>query len=141
MGAEFIDLIVLTDGPVVAWGLLYQMARENEPNGSADDLTVYRRSKMNRIAKELAEALPQPKGPFTDAEALELLMAYRKDPSNVPCPLCGPDNIEVLAFIEPEIDPNGFASVTHPEGEYAAALYCHKCYRAVGILAGTGREV
>ena len=42
---------------------------------------------MNRIAKELAETLPQPKGPFTDAEALELLMAYRKDPSNVPCPM------------------------------------------------------
>jgi len=26
------------------------------------------------------------------------------------------------------------------QGEYAAALYCHKCYRAVGILAGTGKE-
>jgi hypothetical protein len=95
---------------------------------------------MNRIANELAETLPQPKGPFTDAEALELLMAYRKDPSDVPCPLCGPGNIEVLAFIEPEIDPNGFASVTNPEGEYAAALYCHKCFRAVGILAGAIRD-
>ena len=73
----------------------------------------------NRIEKELSETLPQPKGPFTDAEALELLMAYRKDPSNVPCPLCGPDTVEVLAFIEPQIDPNGFASVTEPEGEYA----------------------
>lgn len=93
---------------------------------------------MNRIAKYLNGdgALPQPKGPFTDAEALELLMAYRKDPSNVPCPLCGPNVIEVLAFIEPEIDPNGFASVTDPEGEYAAALYCHQCQRAIGILAG-----
>jgi hypothetical protein len=30
--------------------------------------------------------------------------------------------------------------VTEPEGEYAAALYCHKCYRAVGILAGAIRE-
>jgi hypothetical protein len=94
----------------------------------------------NRVAKELAETLPQPKGPFTDAEALELLMAYRKDPSDVPCPLCGPETVEVLAFIEPQIDPNGFASVTEPEGEYAAALYCHKCFRAVGILAGAIRE-
>lgn len=95
---------------------------------------------MNRIIREIAEALPQPKGPFSDAEALELLMAYRKDPSNVPCPLCGPDQVEVLAFIEPEIDPNGFASVTEPEGEYAAALYCHSCSRAVGILAGAIRD-
>jgi hypothetical protein len=95
---------------------------------------------MNRIIREIAEALPQPKGPFSDAEALELLMAYRKDPSDIPCPLCGPGQIEVLAFIEPEIDPNGFASVTDPEGEYAAALYCHSCGRAVGILAGAIRD-
>lgn len=85
--------------------------------------------------------IPQPKGPFSDSEALELLLAYRRDPSNVPCPLCGPDTIEVLAFIEPEIDPAGFASVTDPEGEYAAALYCHSCHRAVGVLAGAAREV
>ena len=91
---------------------------------------------MNRIAGAEGGLLPQPKGPFSDAEALELLMAYRKDPSDVPCPRCGPDTIEVLAFIEPEIDPNGFASVTDPEGEYAAALYCHHCKRAIGILAG-----
>jgi hypothetical protein len=91
---------------------------------------------MNRIA-EYTETLPQPQGPFSDAEALELLLAYRKDPSCVPCPTCGPDTVEVLAFIEPEIDPNGYASVTEPEGDYAAALYCHQCQRAIGILAGT----
>jgi hypothetical protein len=92
---------------------------------------------MNRIAHLITETeLPQPSGPFTDAEALELLMAYRKDPSDVPCPTCGPEQIEVLAFIEPEIDPNGFASMTEPEGDYAAALYCHHCQRAIGILAG-----
>src|SRR5215218_3544454 len=106
----------------------------------SDDPTRREGPMTNRVAKQLSESLPQPKGPFTDAEALELLMAYRKDPSDVPCPLCGPDTVEVLAFIEPQIDPNGFASVTEPEGEYAAALYCHKCYRAVGILAGAIRE-
>lgn len=92
---------------------------------------------MNRIAHLMTGAeLPQPIGPFTETEALELLMAYRRDPSNVPCPTCGPTTIEVLAFIEPEIDPNGFAAMTDPEGEYAAALYCHTCERAIGILAG-----
>ena len=92
---------------------------------------------MNRIAHLLkGGGLPQPSGPFSDSEALELLMSYRKDPSSVPCPVCGPNLIEVLAFIEPEIDPNGFASMTEPEGDYAAALYCHECERAIGILAG-----
>jgi hypothetical protein len=91
---------------------------------------------MNRITR--AEGtLPQPKGPFSDVEALELLLAYRRDPSNLPCPMCGPETIEVLAFIDPEIDPDGAASVTEPEGEYAAALYCHTCERAIGILAAT----
>jgi hypothetical protein len=91
---------------------------------------------MNRIA-DLEGMLPQPRGPFTDAEALELLLAYRRDPSSVPCPTCGPDSIEVLAFIEPDIDAEGLASITDPEGEYAAALYCHTCNRAIGVLAGT----
>ncbi len=95
---------------------------------------------MNRIA-DMVGSLPQPQGPFSDAEALELLLAYRRDPSNVPCPLCGPDTVEVLAFIEPEIDPNGFAAVTYPEGEYAAALYCHTCHRAIGIMAGAAHGI
>jgi hypothetical protein len=124
----------------MAHGLLYDGAHDDRELSRLTNRGNPKEAAMNRIVKELAEALPQPKGPFTDAEALELLMAYRKDPSNVPCPMCGPDTIEVLAFIEPEIDPNGFASVTNPEGEYAAALYCHKCFRAVGILAGTGKE-
>lgn len=92
---------------------------------------------MNRIAHISGGAeLPQPSGPFSPGEALELLMAYRKDPSDLPCPTCGPEKIEVLAFIEPEIDPNGFASMTEPQGDYAAALYCHDCERAIGIMAG-----
>ncbi len=94
---------------------------------------------MNRvrdmIGKLVEPELPTPSGPFTDTEALELLMAYRKDPSDLPCPKCGPDQIEILAFIEPVIDPNGFATVKDPVEQYAAAVYCHGCNRAVGILA------
>ena len=63
------------------------------------------RTMTNRVAKELAETLPQPKGPFTDAEALELLMAYRKD-LDVPAP-CGPDSVEA-GLHRPQIAPNGF---------------------------------
>lgn len=78
--------------------------------------------------------LPQPEGPFSNEEALDLLLSYTKDPSDVPCPTCGPGTIEILAFIEPEIDPNGYANVTDPVGDYAAALYCHICKKAIGIL-------
>jgi hypothetical protein len=80
--------------------------------------------------------LPKPKGPFTDAEALDLLMAYRKCPGDLPCPKCGPGTVEVLSFIYPEIDASGYADVAQPEGEYAAAVYCWKCERAIGLLAG-----
>lgn len=96
-------------------------------------------STTNRVRHALLTTLPKPAGPFTDGEALEMLMAYRKCPGDVPCPLCtrthGPDTIEVLSFIDPEIDPNGYATVVWPEGSYAAALFCHKCQRAIGILA------
>lgn len=89
----------------------------------------------NRVA-HLCEGLPTPTGPFSDADALVLLYAYRKDPSNVPCPSCGPDTVKVLAFIHPDISPGGYATAVQPEGEYVAALYCRKCGRAVGIRAG-----
>lgn len=91
---------------------------------------------MNRISHLMGRECPEPVGPFSEPEALDLLWAYRRDPSSVPCPTCGPNAMEVLAFIEPEIDMDGVATVTEPEGEYAAALYCRLCRRAVGILVG-----
>jgi hypothetical protein len=91
---------------------------------------------VNRIKHLLGKPIMEAKskGPFSDREALDLLMSYRSNPAMVPCPLCGPNCMEVLAFIKPRIDPSGRASVTEPEGEYAAALYCHKCQRAIGII-------
>jgi hypothetical protein len=80
--------------------------------------------------------LPKPEGPFTDAEAVVLLMAYRKCPGDLACPKCGPGTVEVLSFIEPAIDAQGYATVKWPEGEYAAAVMCHGCKRAIGLLAG-----
>lgn len=87
---------------------------------------------VNRIAG-LWEC-PKPKGPFSDTDALYLMMAYRRNPADVPCPKCGPGEIEVLAFIEPSLDKDNYAQIRDPNGEYAAALYCHKCKRSIGIL-------
>jgi hypothetical protein len=90
---------------------------------------------MNRIVGLASvETLPRPSVAFTDAEALELLIAYRRDPSDLSCPLCGPGCMEVLGFIEPHLDDEGFANVKAPAGDYAVALYCHTCSRAIGIL-------
>lgn len=96
---------------------------------------------MNRIAHFWTDHdIPEPAGSFSDAEAFELLISYRNDPSSVPCPTCGQGSIEVVAFIEPQVDEEGFASITTPEGDYAAALHCHTCHRAIGILATSPHE-
>ena len=82
------------------------------------------------------EPFPKAVGPFTDAEALELLIAYRADPGALRCPCCQTETVQVLAFIEPAIDANGWATMTDPEGEYAVAVQCVSCNRAIGLLAG-----
>lgn len=89
---------------------------------------------MNRILNTGEPKFPDVKGAFTDKEAFQLRASCKKDPSNISCPKCGPDQIEVLAFIEPAIDDQGFATLTEPEDEYAMVLYCHTCERAIGII-------
>lgn len=92
---------------------------------------------INRVGHLLDE--PQlPAGTFSEYEAQKLFVAYRKDPSSVLCPRCGPGTIEVLAFIEPGIDTNGLGTVTEPQGVYAVAIYCHKCRCALGLLSPFG---
>lgn len=98
----------------------------------------------NRVFPQGVLELVGPRQPFCDADALQLLQQYRRDPSALWCPQCQSapalaaerSTVQVIAFIEPEIDPDGFASVTEPVGNYAAAVYCHGCKRAIGILAG-----
>lgn len=85
------------------------------------------------------------KRPFTNEEAAELYVQYQKDPGNLHCPggcvrVDGKNGstVEVLAFIDPEVDSDGLASLVQPEGEYAAAIYCHGCQRAIGIRTDYG---
>lgn len=90
---------------------------------------------MNRITGDNdGKKMPEIKGQFQDYEALEFILEYRTDPSDLHCPRCGPkETMEVLAFIQHEIDSEGCATITEPEGEYAAAIYCHKCKRSIGL--------
>jgi hypothetical protein len=80
--------------------------------------------------------LPKPEGPFNDAQAFVLIAQYRQNPAGLSCPACRTETMEVLAFIEPEIDGDGYATQRAPVGTYASAVYCHGCKRAVGLLAG-----
>lgn len=93
---------------------------------------------MNRIATTWNEALPKPTGAFTPDEALVLVAEYTRCPADLSCPLCGPDTIRVLAFIELHVKPGGWATLADPaDPAYAAALYCHGCARAIGIIVNS----
>lgn len=89
---------------------------------------------MNRIASFIEQDTPLAAGGFfSPGECFLLHAQYSHDPSNVNCPACN-TGIRVLAFIRPEIDAMGFAEETTPEGEYAVAIYCRACDRAVGLI-------
>lgn len=90
---------------------------------------------MNRIATHWS--VPKTQGSFTDREARELLEAYKRDPTCLSCPQCRKlgalHTVEVLAFIEPEVDRSGYATKAPPVGHYAAAVWCCCCRRAIGL--------
>lgn len=87
----------------------------------------------NRIKGETWKIEQGHAGPFTDVEALVLQMSYETDPSAVECPTCGPDQIEVVAYIEPQLLGDGWATVTPPVGVYAPVIYCRGCRKMIGI--------
>lgn len=83
---------------------------------------------------------------FDMQDGLSLALSYLEDPSNVPCPHCGPDTIEVVAFLDAQGMEQGTAIPTRPEGDYTVVLYCHNCGRAAALDlsrddgSGQGRE-
>jgi hypothetical protein len=65
---------------------------------------------------------------FSNAERYQLLLAYGKDPSSVPCPRgCNGWSVEVLAFVRPHSTQEGWSEIVEPEKSSAATLYCHQC--------------
>ena len=70
---------------------------------------------------------------FDTREGLALALAYLEDPSNVPCPRCGPGAMEVVAYLEAKSMERGEAVPTVPEGDYTVVLYCHECSRAAAL--------
>lgn len=70
---------------------------------------------------------------FDMQDGLSLALSYLEDPSSVPCPRCGPDTIEIVAFLDAKGMERGAAIHTRPEGDYTVVLYCHQCGRAAAL--------
>lgn len=70
---------------------------------------------------------------FDLQDGLALALSYLEDPSSVPCPRCGPEAIEVVAFLEARSIERGTVVSTTPEGDYTVVLYCHSCGRAAAL--------
>jgi hypothetical protein len=70
---------------------------------------------------------------FSSAEGLALALHYLSDPSDVPCPSCGPETMEVVAYLDVGGMQEGVVRASDPEGEYTVVLYCHECRRAAAL--------
>lgn len=70
---------------------------------------------------------------FNSAEGLSLALNYLSDPADVPCPQCGPETIEVVAYLDAGGIEEGVVRASSPEGDYTVVLYCHECKRAAAL--------
>ena len=70
---------------------------------------------------------------FTNSEGLALALSYLSDPSDVPCPTCGPGVMEVVAYLDAGGIGDGVVRSADPEGDYTVVLYCHGCRRAAAL--------
>jgi len=76
---------------------------------------------------------PAESSEYDTEEGLSLALAYLEDPSSVPCPSCGPGQIEVVCYLEAHSMAKGRLVPTAPEDDYTVVLYCHSCGRAAAL--------
>lgn len=70
---------------------------------------------------------------YSSAEGLALALDYLNDPSDVPCPACGPGTMEVVAYLDVDGMQKGVVRAANPDGDYTVVLYCHQCGRAAAL--------
>jgi len=75
---------------------------------------------------------------FDMSEGLALAVSYLEDPSDVPCPTCGPGQMEVVCYLDAHAIESGDVTPAAPEGDYTVVLYCHKCGRAAALDLSRG---
>jgi hypothetical protein len=72
-------------------------------------------------------------GEYDMEEGLALALAYLEDPSDVACPRCGPDHVEVVCYLDARSMEQGSVIPATPDGDYTVVLYCHSCGRAAAL--------
>jgi hypothetical protein len=77
---------------------------------------------------------------YSSAEGLTLTLGYLEDPSNIECPSCGFDTIEVVGFVNADSLHSGAPEVTSPDREYAVILFCHGCRRGAALHLDYGAQ-
>jgi len=70
---------------------------------------------------------------FDMEEGLALALSYLENPSDVPCPRCGPGKIEVVCYLDARGMERGVVIPTSPDQDYTVVLYCHGCSRAAAL--------
>ena len=70
---------------------------------------------------------------FGPQDGLALATSYLDDPSDVVCPQCGPDKIEVLAYLDSEAFGRKELRPAPPEDRYTVILWCHGCRRMAAL--------
>jgi hypothetical protein len=70
---------------------------------------------------------------YDGEEGLSLALGYLEDPSDVPCPRCGPGHMEVVCYLDARSMEKGAVVPTSPDDDYTVVLYCHACGRAAAL--------
>ena len=78
---------------------------------------------------------------YDSGEGLALALSYLDDPSDVPCPRCGPDTMEVVAYLDGGGIEDGVVRAADPDGDYTVVLYCHECSRAAALDLSPDNQV
>jgi hypothetical protein len=94
---------------------------------------------MVRI-RELATDLVDYRAPFAEVELGRLRAQYARNPAELSCPHCPPGSMEIVDFVEPEPDRDGFAIPAEPRGVYVVLLRCLACRRGGSIVVDADAE-
>jgi hypothetical protein len=70
---------------------------------------------------------------FGTEEGMSLALSYLEDPSDVKCPSCGPNVIEVVCFLDARSMEKGTMVRAAPDDDYTVVLFCHGCRRAAAL--------
>jgi hypothetical protein len=70
---------------------------------------------------------------YSPSEGLSLTLGYLEDPSNVECPTCGFDSIEIVGYVDANSLDAGDPHLISPDRDYSVILFCHGCERAAAL--------